>query len=348
MTNQQNWASYSSPLNLPLVVIKDTSQPLVSIVTPSFNQGKFIRETIESVLSQDYPNIEYWVIDGGSQDETVSICKEYEHDSRFHWLSEKDRGHADAVNKGWCRCRGEIFGWLNSDDTYLASAVRTQVNYLAAHLDVDVVYGDCLFIDANSKPTGKYWGRPFSLYQQLRYSCVPQPTAFLRAQTVRDVGPLDLSLRLALDVEYWLRIGLHHQIRHNPHEIATYRFHDESATISQVVAFNQYLKQIVDTFYAQEAIPKLLSQKKSSIYADLMLSLGTSYAKSQQPREALKYLRRSFTYSSFRPRMLSLSLYIVESVTGIRLSKSLETRWMKFKNTRNQDVVAYSSTNEQG
>src|SRR4051794_4646859 len=81
--------------------------PLVSIVTPSYNQAQFICETIESVLTQDYPNIELWVIDGGSTDRTVAILKEYDHDPRFHWLSEPDRGQADAINKGWSRCRGD-------------------------------------------------------------------------------------------------------------------------------------------------------------------------------------------------------------------------------------------------
>src|SRR5262245_26632601 len=99
--------------------LDDPSLPLVSIVTPSYNQGAFIRETIESVLSQDYPKIEYWVIDGGSTDETIAILKHFEQDPRFHWMSERDQGQSDAVNKGWSRSRGEIFGWLNSDDIYM-------------------------------------------------------------------------------------------------------------------------------------------------------------------------------------------------------------------------------------
>ncbi len=100
--------------------------PLVSIITPSYNQGSFIRRTIESVLNQSYPNIEYWVIDGGSKDDTISILKEYENDLRFHWLSESDKGQGDAVNKGWQLCKGNILGWLNSDDTYLEDAVKIQ------------------------------------------------------------------------------------------------------------------------------------------------------------------------------------------------------------------------------
>src|SRR5262249_27711741 len=115
---------YCLPHSLPAPIINDPSLPLVSIVTPSYNQGQFIRETIESVLTQDYPNIEYWVIDGGSTDETLSILREYEHDPRFHWLSESDKGQSDAINKGLVRCHGEIFAWLNSDDVYIKEALR--------------------------------------------------------------------------------------------------------------------------------------------------------------------------------------------------------------------------------
>ncbi len=104
------WADHPTPERLPPIVMNDPALPLVSIVTPSYNQGRFIRATIESVLTQDYPNIEYWVIDGGSTDETVSILREYEHDPRFHWLSEPDKGQSDAVNKGWSRCRGVLAG----------------------------------------------------------------------------------------------------------------------------------------------------------------------------------------------------------------------------------------------
>src|SRR2546422_10203685 len=101
------------------------SLPLVTVVTPSYNQGRFIRETIESVLSQDYPHIEYMVIDGGSTDETLSILNSYEH--RFFWVSEPDRGQAHAINKGWQRAKGDVLAWLNSDDIYLPGAIAKAV-----------------------------------------------------------------------------------------------------------------------------------------------------------------------------------------------------------------------------
>jgi glycosyltransferase involved in cell wall biosynthesis len=129
------------------VVINDPTLPLVSIVTPSYNQGRFIRETIESVLNQDYPNIEYWVIDGGSTDETLSILREYDYDPRFHWISEKDKGQSDAINKGFCRCRGEILAWINSDDIYLPQAFYKVIQVFTKRNSPDIVYGNMQRID---------------------------------------------------------------------------------------------------------------------------------------------------------------------------------------------------------
>ena len=123
--------------------------PLVSIVTPSYNHGRYIEETIQSVLNQDYPNLEYLVIDGGSSDNTVEILKKYE--GRLTWISEKDRGQADAINKGFRMANGEILAWLNSDDTYLPGAVQHSVRYLEAHSEVAMLYGEGYHIDAEGE-----------------------------------------------------------------------------------------------------------------------------------------------------------------------------------------------------
>src|SRR5262249_45140624 len=133
--------------------------PLVSIVTPSFNQGRFIRETIESVLLQDYPNLEYMVIDGGSTDETVSILERYR--DRFFWVSEPDRGQAHAINKGWKRAKGDILAWLNSDDMYLPGAISNAARYLVDHPEIGLVYGDGYHVAED--------GRMLSLYPTERF-----------------------------------------------------------------------------------------------------------------------------------------------------------------------------------
>jgi len=206
MTCHPFWNAHPMPDYLPPVVINDPMLPLVSVVTPSYNQGRFIRETIESVLTQDYPNIEYWVIDGGSTDETISILKEYAYDPRFHWMCEKDKGQADAVNKGWRRCRGEILGWLNSDDTYLKGALTAQVQALLDHPEVGLVYGDTLFTDEHGRVVDRYHTRPFDRNRFLHVAAIPQPSAFLRRSLVETYGGLDTSLYSALDYEFFLRL----------------------------------------------------------------------------------------------------------------------------------------------
>lgn len=208
----------------------DFSFPLVSIVTPSFNQGPFIRETIQSVLTQNYPNLEYWVIDGGSTDETIAILKEYETDSRFHWVSEKDRGQGDAINKGWLRCKGPILAWLNSDDTYRPGAILAQVQALQAQPEVGVVYGDTVYIDEQSQVVGRYHTRPFDKKRLLHVPLIGQPSAFFRRNCLEKSGFLDLRFQYALDYDLFLRLLPVTQFLYQPIEVATYRIHQQTKT----------------------------------------------------------------------------------------------------------------------
>src|SRR5664279_1773877 len=121
---------------------------LVTVVTPSFNQGQFIRETIDSVFQQDYPQLEYIIIDGGSTDGTVEILKSYQ-DSRFRWISEKDQGQSDAINKGLRLSRGDVLTFINSDDLLLPGAISEVVDYFEKHAEVDALFGDVKLIEAN-------------------------------------------------------------------------------------------------------------------------------------------------------------------------------------------------------
>src|SRR5574337_438603 len=152
--------------------------PLVSIITPSFNQGRFIRDTIESVLSQGYPRLEYLVMDGGSTDETVEILRSY--GDRLIWRSAPDGGQADAVNTGVRLAKGEIIGWLNSDDTYQPGAIKAAVDYLIAYPETAVVYGDAHYIDERGEVIGTYPTEDFDLDRLAQACLICQPTAFIR------------------------------------------------------------------------------------------------------------------------------------------------------------------------
>jgi glycosyltransferase involved in cell wall biosynthesis len=208
-----------------------SSLPLVSIVTPSFNMARFLRETIESVLWQDYPNIDYIVMDGGSTDGTLDLLRRYE--GRLRWVSEKDDGQADAVNKGFQRARGEIFAFLNADDTYLPGAVSCAVRHLTANPDAAVVYGEAWYVREDGGIISRYPTEPYQhdLLGSLCYIC--QPASFIRSAVFAEVGLLDPKLHLTLDYDLWLRISKRHRMLKIDDYLATSRMHASNKTLSQ-------------------------------------------------------------------------------------------------------------------
>jgi len=329
-----SWANYPPPPNLPAPVINDPALPLVSIVTPSYNQGAYIRETMDSILSQNYPNIEYWVIDGGSTDQTLSILRAYETNPRFHWISERDKGQSDAINKGWSRCQGDVLAWLCSDDVYCPGAIRAQVDYLRAHPDIDAVYSDAISMSADGKPIRKDWARPFSLYELLRIDFIPQATIFLRRRLIKRTGIVDTSLHYGMDHDYWLRAALTNTFAYHSAEIARYRLHPESKGVAQIVKFNADMERVMDRFFNQPNVPPDIMQKRRSIYADMLLMIATNYARAGQVGEALRYLGKSLRYHSFRPRLFWLLVRIVEAKTHLSISDPLIESWFKFRSQR--------------
>ena len=206
--------------------------PSVSIVTPSFNQARFLEATIQSVLAQDYPKIEYIVVDGGSKDGSIDIIKRYS-DQLAWWVSESDRGQTDAINKGFERATGDIFAWLNSDDTYEHSAVSDAVVFLQENPEVGLVYGDANFIDADGKVIGKFNAQQTNLTRLQRGGVyIPQQSAFWRAKLWHEVGPMDPSFYFAMDYDLWVRLARVSEIRYTPQLWANFRLHGEAKTIS--------------------------------------------------------------------------------------------------------------------
>jgi glycosyltransferase involved in cell wall biosynthesis len=211
-------------------------RPKISIVTPSYNQGAFIERTIQSVLNQNYPNLEYIIIDGGSTDGSMEIIKKYQ-DKLAYWVSEKDRGQAHAINKGFHRATGDIVGWLNSDDEYCSGTLETVAKTFTADNDVDFVFGNRITIDENGRILRDERHTRFSFSALVLYGMiVSQPASFWKRELFEKYGYLDESKRFCMDYEFFCRIGAHIKAKHIRKHLARFRRHpsSKSSTIRNV------------------------------------------------------------------------------------------------------------------
>ena len=184
-----------------------SNTPLVSVITPTLNQARFIRHTLQSVRDQRYAEVEHIVVDGGSSDETLEILKMQRQQPRFRWTSEPDAGMYDAVNKGLRMARGEILAYLNSDDFYLPWTIQAAVDYLQAHPEVDLVYGDYMSIDEASGNWLLLLQPPYTRGYIRRTGFIPQPTVFWRRALYERLGEFDATLQYVGDCDYWMRAG---------------------------------------------------------------------------------------------------------------------------------------------
>jgi glycosyltransferase involved in cell wall biosynthesis len=182
-------------------------------------------------LAQDYPRIEYLVMDGGSNDGTLDILKSHEHQLTYD--SGKDAGAADAINKGFRRARGEIVAWLNADDTYLPGAVRKAVEVLAANPDAGVTYGEGYWTGASGEVLGKYPTAADPEAMLASECCICQPACFVRREPLEAVGLLNAALRVSFDYDLWIRLAKRYRFVHIPEYLATSRMHRENKTLTQ-------------------------------------------------------------------------------------------------------------------
>jgi len=246
---RHNYIAYCNSCQDPISGIIEgvPEAPLVSIVTPALNMGRFLEQTIQSVLSQDYPNIEYIVMDGGSSDETLAILRQYE--DRLEYQSRPDAGAADAINQGFARSHGEIFAYLNADDTYRPGALRTAVQQLLSDPGLGVVYGEATWIGEAGEELRPYGAKAFDS-ALLREECfISQPAAFMRREAFELAGRLDPNLHFAFDYDLWIRIARVYKMRKIDATLANSRMHKQNKTIGQRKAMLRETLQVLRRHY---------------------------------------------------------------------------------------------------
>lgn len=280
--------------------------PRISIVTPTLNQAEFIRATIDSVLEQGYPALDYSVRDGGSTDGTLEILRSY--GTRLKWVSAPDGGQSAAINAGWRDSSGEIMAYLNSDDLYTPGALLRVGEFFAAHPEIDLLYGDCDEIDAAGKVTGAYPARAYDYLRLVRdaVNFIPQPAVFFRRRVWEAIGALDESLHYVMDFDYWLRAGVHFRAAYLPERLAALRLHAGAKSVAQVSGFGAELERVYRRLFAQPHLP-------AEIKAIERQALGNVYARAADTAfwsgdlaGARQYAWQAWQRAPLRPRGLWL------------------------------------------
>ncbi|MDO8554703.1 MAG: glycosyltransferase family 2 protein [Candidatus Micrarchaeota archaeon] len=241
----------------------------ISIVTPSYNHGKFIERTILSIKNQNYQNYEHIVVDGESTDETNNILKKY---PEIVCLTKKSN-QSNALNTGFKLAKGDIIGWISSDDIYVPGAFETAIKYLTEHQEVDLVYTDCNFIDENDKVIGNWHTAPFSYFRNLNYAqMIPQPTAFFRKTVFEKAGYIDENLNYGMDYDFFIRVSKKCKIDYIPNKIfANFRVHSSSKTMSHREKFEPEIIKIrtkygaIIPYFAIKTIQNIVGRIKKRI-----------------------------------------------------------------------------------
>jgi len=282
--------------------------PRISIVTPSFNQGSYIEQTIRSVLNQGYPHLEYIVIDGGSTDNTVEILNKYKKQLAY-WVSEPDQGQSHAINKGLAVATGEVFNWLNSDDLLAEGSLARIGNYFAAHPEADVLCGLCRIFDDKTGATVRMdrMGIRQNAEETLLHHGMNQPSTFIRLRTVRELGGINDHFRYVMDLELWMRYLLAndlHGVRITDDLLSHFRLHGASKSVGSSTPM-----------YAEEL----------HLYQSLVNDAGL-------PADVLAWVHRAYQHTdgpALRPELIAS----ISPKSRRRLGLYLVTRYLsKFRN----------------
>jgi len=274
-------------------------RPLVSIITPSYNQSAFLEETIQSVIHQpslgELFDLEYLIIDGASTDGSQAIIQKYQ-SYLAYWISESDHGQAEAINKGLRRAKGEIVAWLNSDDLYLPGAIAHAVQTFQQDPTLGMVFGDAIAIDETGKPINRWSFGDWGLREFLRFRVICQPAVFLRRSAVEKVGYLAEDYHYMLDHHLWVRVAAHSRIQHVSSVWAAARQHEHAKNVAQAVRFSEETQRLYEWALTQPNLAPQIACDRRKVLGGMLRLKARYYLDGNEPALALQEYARALYY----------------------------------------------------
>jgi len=309
------WPWTEESLQLPDKMSDGSTWPKISIVTPSLNQGRFIEETIRSVLLQGYPNLEYIIIDGGSTDDSVHIIKKYEKWLSY-WVSEYDKGQAQAINKGFKMASGDIVAWLNSDDFYEKSIMSIVANQLLSK-KYDIIYGNSNDVDSEGNFIQSIILSPFNILEAFFCNPIQQHSCFWKYSVFKDCGLLLEKYHYAFDHEFWIRCALKKKFNYLPITFANYRQHPNSKSVSKQIMFLIERLNIFTNFFALSNInSSYLMKHKNAVLQFWNERLARTYFLKNMMKDARKHFIKAIFFKPFRIQNIKILFYILLTYFG--------------------------------
>ncbi len=296
------------------------SIPLVSIITPSYNQADFLEYTIQSVLKQDYLNLEYGIVDGGSADGSLDILKKYDPHLSW-WISEPDQGQAQAINKGIARTSGNIIAWINSDDIYLPNAIKQAVKAIEEH-EVDLVFGDAVTIDEAGYPLNELMFSDWDLSDLLRFRVICQPAVFMKREVWEEVQGLNSDLHYMLDHQLWIKIASRFRVKHIPSFWAASRSHGQAKNVAFAAGFSDEILQLLTWIETDPKLAALFEEDQNRIKGGAYRLSARYLLDGDFPAKAFKqYCQAIRFWPSYALNHWRRMIFALISIaTGIRIS----------------------------
>ena len=270
--------------------------PLVSIVTTSFNQAQYIEEAIESVLAQDYGNIEYIVLDDGSTDDTEELLRRYT--GKLYWERQPNMGQAKSLNKGWGISKGTILSYLSADDALAPHAVRIAVENLVRHPETVLVFGDYHLMDAKGRTLRRVYAPEFDYLDMVANTvCQPGPGVFFRREAFDRVGGWNANLRQIPDYEYWLRLGLRGSFLRIPEPIAQFRVHEESQSYGEPsVEKSEECISVIREYFDRDDLPSEVRAVERQAHGSAHVIAARFHLRAGRYRQMVSHLRMAWKW----------------------------------------------------